>query len=908
MFSGLFAISLLFSASVVAAQSLTAVVCVAGQCLEGYTNTTIGATLSAPGTASSLLLLPGQYTSDTNPALLHDLLTSSSASLTPSPGFSANSSVTLPLNLALQPGVVAYPSANFSGQASFTPLPAAGTNTSKQLSAGSLALASNVWVAMSAGTSNNRVVLWNSVPDTSQLPASALSGSLTLLGMQSSACSPACAGAGVCSTNGTCVCPTGFTGSSCETCASGFFGPTCQPCPAGCKDYDQGISGTGKCLVAIVSNPPSSCNCVNGVCGSNGQCTCNAGWTGASNGTACSQCAPGFFLDSSGNCDACQLGCTECAASTGDCITCKSGFTQNANDATSCIASQATTSGGTVCPDGSFSNGTACAACSPLCRTCSGSSSNDCIICGAGTYSLNGSCVSTNGNGVCENSNMVANNNKHECDACPAKCTTCGIPNFSVASTVNQAQCTGCLPGFVLSKGQCVASCPSGTFLSPTDNLTCTACDSSCGTCVGSSTFCLTCANNQLASNGSCVSSCPSNTFSSSGSCLACHPDCATCSGGSFNQCSSCSSNLPVLTNGRCLPTCSQSEFFDKTSSTCQSCDSSCSSCSGAGSSNCLACSSSSQVLRGGTCVSSTCSSSSVVPGLGLCLSDLVQTTAAPSGTSPAPPLPSITGINAPVTSTTSTKPRSLAWWEILLMTLGCAFIFIVVVWLWRRQARKKRAQATAQFATAKRLHEHGSWRWRLMRFGERLFGHKPSQRWMVPAESGDIRLEKLRAAEEARHDRDIEKLIGSYEREPSPLPSLRSHDGRREVRRKPSPRTSLLGADAPRVSVGSLTAESLYTEITGQARRAPEPRQPVGKAADLLPSRFSDSTYATSRVHELLDKPSAPTPAQEYARSVSRTPDAPPRGSYWLKPTSAGSADWLQPTNTGNSKNPFLR
>lgn len=56
---------------------------------------------------------------------------------------------------------------------------------------------------------------------------------------------------------------------------------------------------------------------------------------------------------------------------------------------------------------------------------------------------------------------------------CPAKCTSCQIPNFNVASTIDQVQCTGCLPGFVLSKGKCIESCPSGTFLDPKDNVTC---------------------------------------------------------------------------------------------------------------------------------------------------------------------------------------------------------------------------------------------------------------------------------------------------------------------------------------------------------------------------------------------------------------------------------------------------
>jgi hypothetical protein len=72
--------------------------CMPGQCLEGFSNTTVGAVLSASGVAS-IQLLPGQYTNDTSPQLLHDLLTTSNASLSASPGF--NGSLPLPLNLAL---------------------------------------------------------------------------------------------------------------------------------------------------------------------------------------------------------------------------------------------------------------------------------------------------------------------------------------------------------------------------------------------------------------------------------------------------------------------------------------------------------------------------------------------------------------------------------------------------------------------------------------------------------------------------------------------------------------------------------------------------------------------------------------------------------------------------------------
>ncbi len=114
----------------------------------------------------------------------------------------------------------------------------------------------------------------------------------------------------------------------------------------------------------------------------------------------------------------CQLGCSECAGNTGACIACKSGYTQNPNDSTKCNPVQATTSTGTVCPDGSFSNGAQCGVCSPSCKTCTGPSSNDCAVCATGTYIFNGSCVSADTNGICDGANgMIADNNKEECDS-----------------------------------------------------------------------------------------------------------------------------------------------------------------------------------------------------------------------------------------------------------------------------------------------------------------------------------------------------------------------------------------------------------------------------------------------------------------------------------------------------------
>jgi hypothetical protein len=395
---------------------------------------------------------------------------------------------------------------------------------------------------------------------------------------------------------------------------------------------------------------------------------------------------------------------------------------------------------------------------------------------------------------------------------------------------------------------------------------TSTACSSQCGTCLGAATFCLTCNGNQLASAGKCVSSCPSNTLATAGACTPCHPDCATCSGTSFSQCSSCPSNRPVLSRGRCLPTCSKTQFFDGTSGSCQACDSSCSSCSGAGPSNCLACSSSTEVLRGGSCTPANCgaNATSVVPGLGVCLSDLVSVPQV-SGTSVPIPLPSITGIDTPAVINTS-KGRALAWWEILLMVLGCVLIFLCVLALFRRRMRAKRAQQTAAFAASKNIDARGAgWRARLAS----LFSRAPR----VPKEEKvALRVARLRNIEEERHMAALGRL--GVTTSTSALPE---HYAR-------SRRLSATGGDA----------ESFYSQVTGLPPRAPAPRQPVNMRSVERASeaRYSGTTISIAR---------SVTDAQRYAKSIEEL-DEPELGGEV-------GGTWMVPAATGTSlgsRNPF--
>ncbi len=407
---------------------------------------TVGATLSNSALALPIHLLPGTYSITTSPQLLHDALTSPSTTLSATSGFSNASSISLPLNLALQSGLSVYSGSLYSGSPNFQILPNVPiANTSARLSSKSFVLSSNVWIALNTGPSNDRIIVWDAIPDTSQLPSSS-QGSLSLTDVQSSACNPTCsATGGTCSAAGKCQCLPGYTGVSCESCAPGFFGPNCQQCPSNCSQCDEGINGSGRCLKPTVANDPATCNCRSGTCGANGQCTCNPGFTTGNNGTACSKCATGFFQTSNGDCQGsslhtkmdilfrlsfflsfsflslfavCQIGCTACADGSGACQTCKPGFSRDANDATKCNPPAQATNNGVVCPSGSFSNGTSsCAPCASACQTCTGPTSNDCIVCASGLFTLNGACVSANADGICQGSNLIADNNKRECDS-----------------------------------------------------------------------------------------------------------------------------------------------------------------------------------------------------------------------------------------------------------------------------------------------------------------------------------------------------------------------------------------------------------------------------------------------------------------------------------------------------------
>lgn len=303
---------------------------------------------------------------------------------------------------------------------------------------------------------------------------------------------------------------------------------------------------------------------------------------------------------------------------------------------------------------------------------------------------------------------------------------------------------------------------------------------------------------------------------------MACHPDCASCSGPQFNQCTSCPPSRPALQAGRCLPTCAKSEFFDKGSTSCKSCDDSCTTCSASGADQCLSCTDG-EVLRLGKCVKSN-GGCQTLKDFGICLNDLVFT---PNSTISADiPDPGITSTTSPTGFRIENK---FEWWQILLMISGGIFIGLVVIILWRRHAKKKRAETTRLWAMERGVlgGKGGSW-WR------KIFARKRQPSYNLFSEKEDW------------------------------LPRYRRDDA--NSKRSGSKVDGLIDAHADKYPKGKhVGSRSLFSEITGEQKKAPEPRMPVREYSTSVRSPRSIKSTTTFQSRKLAE---VETEAGKYARS----------------------------------------
>jgi len=183
---------------------------------------------------------------------------------------------------------------------------------------------------------------------------------------------------------------------------------------------------------------------------------------------------------------------------------------------------------------------------------------------------------------------------------------------------------------------------------------------------------------------------------------------------------------------------------------------------------------------------------------------------------------------------------------------------------------RKKRAEETKRFAQAKQLNS-GDWKGKLMRLGERLFGHKKSV--FVPASkrNEEVVLKDVEAQPYytgSRKDGELDNIIDAYDY------SIRSPGSEysRYYRRQPHNESAR----------ESMSSQSIYSQVTGvRSNNMPQPRQPVKE--NPLISRFSVTTSGTKSsdrqeqlpvLPPLIASSRPPTPAEEYKAAVRLKPD----------------------------------
>lgn len=233
--------------------------------------------------------------------------------------------------------------------------------------------------------------------------------------------------------------------------------------------------------------------------------TCN-------NGNTCSSCTDGYILhQTSSSCvRKCDQGyynkkgkCTPCVGE--NCVSCTS--------ETIC----------TLCTGSTFLSGGKCVMCEASCKTCSGSTKNDCLTCPTGTVHSVGT-----GLGSC----------MQECSVAAAG--NCALCNAIIDGT---RYCSKCVPGEAPINGRCeLVSVARNTLCMTTGDGTCTSCSASYflfnGGCYATSRYpgSAVCTSS---SNGLCTN-CADGFTSTNGICSNCVLGCSSCSSAAASACTSC--------------------------------------------------------------------------------------------------------------------------------------------------------------------------------------------------------------------------------------------------------------------------------------------------------------------------------------------------------------------------------
>jgi proprotein convertase subtilisin/kexin type 5 len=390
-----------------------------------------------------------------------------------------------------------------------------------------------------------------------------------------------------------CATCNGPSSSNCLTCATVVSGGTttiyylaigASGCATTCPD--------GQFKNSAIPNYCQQCSSLCVLCqGSANICTsCPTGFYLSGN-TCLSTCNAGTYADTMMlQCVTCNSACSTCfGAGTSSCSTCKT----DTNTGFVYYLSLGTTKCVTLCPTGQITgSNNLCVACAPQCATCSLITTNctKCLTISGVTavYLQNSNCVQTCMTGTCPQTAASGN----LCLSCDPSCSSCLGP----LST----SCTACTTYLAIvyykdpANPTCSTSCPSGYFGVSANN-TCSQCQAGCSSCQINSTYCQGCQNvgsiPYYLINNLCLNVCPNDYYPNGNLCSACHIQCATCTGPSTSQCSSCN-NATVggvftqyylaIRTSICSQFCPQGQYIDAGfPNSCQQCSSLCVYCFG---------------------------------------------------------------------------------------------------------------------------------------------------------------------------------------------------------------------------------------------------------------------------------------------------------------------------------------
>ncbi|EAR89409.2 zinc finger lsd1 subclass family protein (macronuclear) [Tetrahymena thermophila SB210] len=285
----------------------------------------------------------------------------------------------------------------------------------------------------------------------------------------------------------------------------------------------------------------------------------------------------GMFVDKTDNtCKKCHQTCKTCSGSSeNDCLSCigdNKFYQDKTTGQKKCISCQI--------DNKQYIKEDMCLDCDATCQTCSGGSETECIDCDSKYLKHQDKKCK-----ICDTSNSFYAQDKN-CIKCSDGCKICDKDGCK--------ECTGTLK---LKEGVCTeCKLSDGYFV---QGLNCIKCHSSCKECSGPSQFdCITCKDNQylkkvdekdINSQKLCQECPDEGFFVKDKECIKCHDTCLKCHSQDAIDCDVCKGNLKFRIDKTCQECPAENFYLDK-KDTCLECFKDCKTCNGSQSNQCLTC------------------------------------------------------------------------------------------------------------------------------------------------------------------------------------------------------------------------------------------------------------------------------------------------------------------------------